>query len=163
MTTQTHATPLNIGLDDNARAGIAHGLAVALAGTHALGLKAQNFHWNVTGARFQSLHALFEDQYADLSGATDALAERIRALGVFAPGSLGQFATLSPIGDAPDTPQGADAMLNELARDHDTLSRTLRTQIGDAADVGDEATADLLTGRLAAHEKAGWMLRASVA
>lgn len=161
MTIQTPAAPIAIGLDDNARTGIAEGLAKALAGTYALALKTQNFHWNVTGPRFHSLHALFEEQYTDLAAATDDLAERIRALGGVAPGGLARFANLSPIEDAPEVPPGADVMVTTLAADHDTLSRTLRALVVEAADIGDEATADLLTGRLATHEKAGWMLRAT--
>ncbi|MQX35912.1 DNA starvation/stationary phase protection protein [Roseospira navarrensis] len=152
---------MSIGLDDNARAGIAQGLAAVLAGTYTLALKTQNYHWNVTGPRFNSLHALFETQYTDLQAASDDLAERIRALGVFAPGSLARFAELSPIEDAPDAPRGADAMVTDLAADHDTMARSLRALIVEAADVGDEATADLLTGRLATHEKTAWMLRSS--
>jgi starvation-inducible DNA-binding protein len=161
MTIQTQAAPISIGLDDNARTGMAEGLSRALAGTYTLALKTQNFHWNITGPRFHSLHALFEAQYTDLQAAADDLAERIRALGVVAPGGLSRFADLSPISDAPEVPPGADAMVTTLAADHDTLSRTLRALIVEAADIGDEATADLLTGRLSTHEKAGWMLRAS--
>ncbi|KAA5607444.1 DNA starvation/stationary phase protection protein [Roseospira marina] len=162
MTEQTRLAPIANGLEDNARANVAEGLATVLAGTYALALKTQNFHWNVTGPRFRGLHALFEEQYTDLQGASDEIAERIRSLAAVAPGGLARFAALSPVEDAPDVPPGADAMVAQLAADNDTLARTLRGLIGEAGDAGDEATADLLTGRLATHEKAAWMLRASL-
>ncbi|SDG96969.1 Dps family protein [Roseospirillum parvum] len=154
---------IDTGLEQNARSSIAQALGPVLAGTFALALKTHNFHWNVTGPRFQGLHNMFEEQYTDLYEAVDDLAERIRALDAVAPGGLGRFQELSPVADAPETVPDAQTMVATLARDHDAMARTLRPLIGEAAEANDEVTADLLTGRLGVHEKTAWMLRATAA
>ncbi|MBB4286773.1 Dps family protein [Roseospira goensis] len=161
MTDQRLATPIETGLEENARTSVAQGLTGVLAATFTLALKTHNFHWNVTGPRFQGLHALFEEQYTDLYGAVDEIAERIRSLGSVAPGGLGRYAALSVIEDAPETPPAADAMVSTLAKDHDALARAIRPLIAEAAEVSDEVTAGLLTDRLGVHEKTAWMLRAT--
>lgn len=153
------AAAVNTGLEENARTSIAEGLTVVLASTFTLALKTHNFHWNVTGPRFQGLHAQFEEQYTDLYGAVDEIAERIRALGAIAPGGLGRYADLSVVEDAPEEPPAADDMVAALARDHDAMARRLRPLIAEAGEVSDEVTAGLLTDRLGVHEKTAWMLR----
>jgi len=163
MTDQTLSPAVNTGLGDQARDSISRGLTEILASTFTLALKTQNFHWNVVGPRFHGLHAQFEEQYTDLYDAADALAERIRALGHVAPGSLAAFASQSVVEEAPDVPPAANDMVVVLAKDHDTLSRTIRGKISDAAEAGDEVTVGLLTDRLGIHEKTAWMLRSSAA
>lgn len=163
MVTQTAALPINTGLEENARTSVAQGLNAVLASTFALALKTHNFHWNVTGPRFQGLHAQFEEQYTDLYGAVDEIAERLRALGAVAPGGLGRFADLSVVEDAPEVPPSADAMVAALARDHDAMARLVRPLIAEAGEVSDEVTAGLLTDRLGVHEKTAWMLRVATA
>ena len=150
---------VDIGIAPDARAAIAGGLARVLADTYGVYLKTHNFHWNVTGPMFASLHQLFETQYTELALAVDEVAERIRALGAFAPGSHGAFRALTRIVEPNGVPD-AMAMLAQLTRDHETVGDTARAVIplADAAD--DAPTVDLLTERLRAHEKAAWMLRA---
>jgi starvation-inducible DNA-binding protein len=159
MASQNAAAPVNTGLEENARNSVAQGLNAVLASTFALALKTHNFHWNVTGPRFQGLHAQFEEQYTDLYAAVDEIAERIRALGSMAPGGLGRYGELSVVEDAPEIPPAAEDMVAALARDHDAMARQLRPLIGEAGEVSDEVTAGLLTDRLGVHEKTAWMLR----
>lgn len=149
---------INIGLPEEARQEIAHGLSKVLADSYTLYLKTHNFHWNVTGPMFTSLHVLFEEHYTELATAVDQIAERIRALGIRAPGSYSEFAKLTSIKEASGK-ISATEMLQQLVDAHETLIRGVRDLFPVAADNGDEATVDLLTGRLDIHEKTAWMLR----
>lgn len=137
-------------------------LKVVLADNYTLYLKTQNFHWNVTGANFSSLHALFQGQYTDLFAANDDIAERIRALGEFAPGSFEQFLKLTTIKEAKSTPASANEMLKELAKDQKTILASINAALEEAKAGNDEATTDLLIGRIAVHEKNAWMLNSSL-
>ena len=137
-------------------------LKVVLADSYTLYLKTQNFHWNVTGPQFQSLHTLFEEQYNELFVANDDLAERIRTLGEFAPGSYKQFAQLTNITEAPDTPPAASEMVQELAEDQSRIIASLNKALEEAQSQSDEATADMMIGRIATHEKNKWMLQSSL-
>lgn len=148
----------NIGLTDEARVAIADGLSRLLADTYTLYLKTHNFHWNVTGPHFASLHALFEEQYTELAEAVDEIAERIRALGQPAPGSFSAFARLATVREADGAPAAAE-MVRLLAADQETVTRTAREVLAIASDAGDEVSAGLLTDRMSVHEKAAWMLR----
>jgi starvation-inducible DNA-binding protein len=156
------AEAVNIGLDAQARKAVAEALAGALADTHALALKTQNFHWNVAGPHFYALHGMFEGQYTELNAAVDEIAERIRALGHPAPGGYQAFAKLTAVADASGVPAAA-AMVQALAADHETVVKRLRAALKTAQNAGDEESADLLIERLQAHEKTAWMLRASAA
>lgn len=152
------APKIDIGIPEEKRQAIVAGLEKALADTYTLYLKTHNFHWNVTGPMFNTLHTMFMEQYNEMWTAVDELAERIRALGQFAPGSYAQFAKLTKIREAEDVPK-AEAMIAQLVEGHETVVRTLREAFPAAEEGGDEATADLLTQRLAIHEKTAWMLR----
>jgi starvation-inducible DNA-binding protein len=136
---------------------IAGGLSHVLADSYALYLKTHNFHWNVEGPRFRDLHLMFEEQYTELAGAVDQIAERIRALGQYAPGSFGQFSRLASIKDAEGVPK-AEEMVKQLAADHETVEKTIRSALPAAQRAGDEVTVGLLVERLAVHEKTAWML-----
>lgn len=152
---------IDIGLSDAQRNEIAGGLARLLADTYTLYLKTHNFHWNVTGPHFNSLHLLFETQYNELWLATDLLAERIRALGVFAPGSYVEFSKLTSIKE--DTSHPAwDKMVAQLVEGHEAVTRTAREVLSIAADADDEVTVNVLSERMDAHEKAAWMLRSLI-
>lgn len=151
---------LNTGIAAEDRKKIAEGLSKVLADTYTLYLKTQNFHWNVTGPGFPALHNLFEEQYKELANAADEVAERIRALGEFAPGSYKAFAGLASIEEADGVPS-AKQMIEQLAADNEAVARTARSVFPAAESATDEATVDLLTERMAAHEKAAWMLRAT--
>lgn len=148
------------GIAAQKRGEIADGLARLLADTYTLYLTTHNFHWNVTGPMFNSLHAMFMTQYTELWNAVDPIAERIRSLGKPAPGSYAQFAKLSSLPDAPETPPKADRMIGILFEGHEVAAKTARDLFPQVEDAGDQATADLLTQRIAVHEKAAWMLRA---
>jgi starvation-inducible DNA-binding protein len=137
-------------------------LKVVLADNYTLYLKTQNFHWNVTGPQFQSLHTLFEEQYNDLFTANDDIAERIRTLGEFAPGSYKQFAQITNIAEAADTPSSSSDMVKELAEDQDKIIESLTVALEEAQGQNDEATADMMIGRIATHEKNKWMLKSSL-
>ena len=154
-------TGIDLGMDDKARRAIAGGLSKLLADTYTLYLKTHNFHWNVTGPQFNSLHLMFEGQYTELALAVDLIAERIRALGEPAPGSYSAFAKLSSIKEAEGTP-AADDMLRILAEDQLAVVRTARAVFPLADAAHDEPTADLLTQRMQVHEKTAWMLRANL-
>ena len=134
------------------------GLARVLAGTAALAVKTQNFHWNVEGPHFVALHGLFEEQYGALQEASDTLAERIRALGDYAPGGFAAFAALSPVGDAPQDPPSAEAMIASLAEGHRTMSGEASALLRTAQDAGDEVTVDMTIERMTEHDKTAWML-----
>lgn len=148
------------GISPDDQATIAGGLSRLLADTYTLYLTTHNFHWNVTGPMFNSLHSMFMTQYTELWNAVDPIAERIRALGHPAPGSYAQFGKLSSLPDAPEQPPKATEMIRILAEGHEANSRTARELFPKVDTVNDEATADLLTERIAAHEKTAWMLRA---
>ncbi len=155
----TGAAPhIDIGISEDARREIADALASVLADTYTLYLKTHNYHWNVTGPMFNTLHLMFEAQYNELWVAVDLLAERIRALGEYAPGSYAQFAALTSIPEADGVPS-AEAMLADLVAGHEAVTRTARAAFAPADAASDESTADLLTQRLQVHEKTAWMLR----
>ncbi|MBS3960420.1 MAG: DNA starvation/stationary phase protection protein [Sandarakinorhabdus sp.] len=153
---------LDIGIPTDKLNAIADGLSRLLADTYTLYLKTHNYHWNVTGPQFNTLHAMFETQYAELALAVDEIAERLRALGAWAPGTYTEFARLSTVREAEGIPS-AEAMVADLAADQATIVRTARSVFAFAADASDEPTADLLTQRMQVHEKTAWMLRAMIA
>lgn len=151
-----------LGIPSSQRRAIAQGLAKLLADTYTLYLKTHNFHWNVTGPMFTSLHTLFEEHYTELALAVDLIAERIRALGEPAPGAWSDFSRLATVSEAQPVASGvpdAMEMVRTLLADHETVTRTARAVFPDAEEGHDEATADLLTQRLHVHEKTAWMLR----
>ena len=154
----TLATP-SIGIDDKDRAAIAAGLSRLLADTYTLYLTTHNFHWNVTGPMFNTLHTMFMGQYTELWNAVDPIAERIRSLGHAAPGSYAAFGKLSSIPDAPATPPKALEMVRLLLQGHEAAARTARSLFPLVDKASDEPTADLLTQRLTVHEQTAWMLR----
>jgi len=149
---------MDIGISEKDRKEIADGLAHLLADTYTLYLKTHNFHWNVTGPMFNTLHLMFETQYNELALAVDLIAERIRALGEFAPGSYAAYAKLSVIKEANGVP-GANEMIKELVDGQEAVARTARAMYPVVERASDEPTADLLTQRLQIHEKTAWMLR----
>jgi starvation-inducible DNA-binding protein len=149
---------INIGISADERRAIAAGLSRVLADSYTLYLKTHNFHWNVTGPMFNTLHIMFEQQYTELAMAVDEIAERIRALGVPAPGSYTQFASLTSVKDETEVPP-AMAMVQQLVEDNETVVRTAREVFPTVDDANDEPTADLLTQRMQVHEKTAWMLR----
>jgi starvation-inducible DNA-binding protein len=157
--TAGRAPALNIGIDEKDRAAITEGLGRLLADTYTLYLTTHNFHWNVTGPMFNTLHAMFMTQYTELWTAVDPIAERIRSLGHPAPGSSAQFGKLSSLKDAPATPPKALEMVRILVEGHEAVARTARSIFPLADKAGDEPTADLLTQRLTVHEQTAWMLR----
>ena len=152
------APQINIGIEEKDRKKIAEGLSHVLADTYTLYLKTHNFHWNVTGPMFNTLHLMFEGQYTELSTAVDMIAERIRSLGVYAPGSYADFAKLTSIKEAKGVPADKE-MIAQLVDGHEAITRTARKVYPLAEKVADEATADLLTQRIQLHEKTAWMLR----
>ncbi|MDF0605643.1 DNA starvation/stationary phase protection protein [Neisseriaceae bacterium TC5R-5] len=149
---------MDIGINEQDRQEIALGLSRLLADSYTLYLKTHNFHWNVTGPMFNTLHLMFETQYNELSLAVDAIAERIRALGHYAPGSYADYARLTAIPEAVGVPK-ADEMIRQLVEGHETLCRTARSIFDIVGHAADEPSADLLTQRLQVHEKTAWMLR----
>lgn len=149
---------IDIGIPEPQREQIAAGLSRVLADSYLLYVKTHGFHWNVTGPQFQTLHALFMTQYTELAIAVDGIAERIRALGVLAPGSYAQFAALTSIQEETGAPP-AEAMVRQLVEGHEAVVRTIRGALPVAQKAHDEATVDLLVGRLGLHEKTAWMLR----
>jgi starvation-inducible DNA-binding protein len=149
---------IDIGISEQARSEIADGLSRLLADTYSLYLKTHNYHWNVTGPMFNTLHLMFEQQYNELWIAVDLIAERIRSLGAFAPGSYSAFAELSSIPEATGVPS-AEEMLADLVAGHEAVTRTARSVFPVADAANDESTADVITQRLQVHEKTAWMLR----
>ncbi len=149
---------INIGIDEADRKAIAAGLSAVLADTYTLYLKTHNYHWNVVGPMFNTLHLMFETQYTELALAVDELAERIRALGEPAPGTYREFAELTSIEEDTDSPSAKD-MVARLVVAQETVARTIRSTFPVAEQASDEPTADLLTQRLQVHEKTAWMLR----
>ncbi|MBN3795628.1 Dps family protein [Burkholderia sp. Ac-20392] len=162
MSRKTHAAQINIGIGDKDRKKIAEGLSRLLADTFTLYLKTHNFHWNVTGPMFNTLHLMFQEQYNELWLAVDSVAERIRTLGVVAPGTFGDFAKLSSVPEAKGVPVAED-MIRQLVEGHEAVVRTARAVFPLADAASDEPTADLLTQRLQIHEKTAWMLRSLLA
>lgn len=152
------ATNIDIGIPETEREKIAEGLKRVLADTYTLYLKTHNFHWNVTGPMFNTLHLMFEEQYNDLWAAVDEIAERIRSLGAFAPGSYAEYAKLTKIEEANGVPKAED-MVAQLVKGHETVVKTMREVFPAAEGAADESTADLLTQRMRVHEKTAWMLR----
>jgi starvation-inducible DNA-binding protein len=149
---------LNNGISDTDRKTIVEGLARLLSETFTLYLKTHNFHWNVTGPQFHTLHLMFEGQYNELWLAVDQIAERVRALGHFAPGSYREFGRLSSVPEADGVPPASE-MVRQLMDGHETVTRTMRGLFAAAEKADDEATSDLLTERIRVHEKTAWMLR----
>jgi starvation-inducible DNA-binding protein len=149
---------IDIGIEAGKREEIAAGLSRVLADTYTLYLKTHNFHWNVTGPMFQTLHLMFETHYNELALAVDLVAERIRALGLPAPGTYRQFNELSSIKEEAAIPK-AEEMIRLLVAGHETVARTAREAFKAADGAGDQPTCDLLTQRMQVHEKTAWMLR----
>ncbi|MBE9051446.1 DNA starvation/stationary phase protection protein [Nostocales cyanobacterium LEGE 11386] len=158
MSSQATVKNINIGIDEISRAKIAEGLSRLLADTYTLYLKTHNFHWNVTGPMFQTLHLMFETQYTELALAVDLVAERIRALGYPAPGTYSEYVKLSSIPETPGVPK-AKEMISLLVEGQEAVVRTARSIFPVVEEVNDEPTADLLTQRMQVHEKTAWMLR----
>lgn len=151
-------TKIDIGIDERSREEIAKGLSRLLADTYTLYLKTHNFHWNVTGPMFQTLHVMFEGQYNELALAVDAIAERIRSLGVKAPGSYQEFSKLTTIKESTGD-LSANQMIAELVAGQEAVVKTARSIFPVVDEAHDEPTADLLTQRMQIHEKTAWMLR----
>lgn len=149
---------INIGIAEKDRKAIAEGLSRLLADSYTLYLKTHNYHWNVTGPMFQTLHLLFETHYTELALAVDLIAERIRALGEFAPGSYAAFAKLTVIPEETGHPD-ALTMIRNLVLGQEAVTKTARSIVPIADAVNDEPTVDLLTQRMQIHEKNAWMLR----
>lgn len=156
------SAPINIGISEADRKTLAEGLSHLLADTYTLYLKTHNYHWNVTGPMFQTLHLMFETQYTELALAVDLIAERIRALGVYAPGTYAQYVKLSSIKEEEGVPSAQD-MIRNLLQAQEAVIRTARSIYPLADKASDETTADLLTQRLQLHEKTAWMLRSLIA
>ncbi|MCY7273741.1 MAG: DNA starvation/stationary phase protection protein [Phormidesmis sp. CAN_BIN44] len=158
MPTQTSGMPINLGIDPQKRQEIAGGLSRLLADTYSLYLKTHNFHWNVTGPMFNTLHLMFEAQYTELALAVDLIAERIRSLGFPAPGTYSEYAKLSSIEETPGVPK-AEEMIRLLVQGQESVVRTARSIFPVVNAANDEPSADLLTQRMQIHEKTAWMLR----
>ncbi|GIL04978.1 DNA starvation/stationary phase protection protein [Betaproteobacteria bacterium PRO7] len=152
------APRIDIGIPDKDREKIAHGLSRVLADTYSLYLKTHNFHWNVEGPMFNTLHLMFMEQYTELWNALDTIAERIRALGYPAPGTYKAFAKLASVEETDGVPEAME-MVRLLVKGHEAVARTVRDAFPVADKGGDESTVDLLTQRLQVHEKTAWMLR----
>ena len=149
---------IDVGIKDKDRKAIADGLSRLLADTYTLYLKTHNFHWNVTGPMFQTLHLMFETQYNELALAVDLVAERIRALGYPAPGTYSEYAKLSSIKETAGVPK-AEKMIELLVEGQEAVVRTARSVFPLVDKANDEPSADLLTQRMQIHEKTAWMLR----
>jgi starvation-inducible DNA-binding protein len=158
----TDAPTINIGISEADRKAIADGLSKVLADSYTLYLKTHNYHWNVVGPMFNTLHLMFEEEYTELATAVDEIAERIRALGEPAPGSYAEFSELTTIEEDSGKPE-ATQMIRNLVEAHEATARTARSIFPTVEAAGDEPTADLLTQRLQVHEKTAWMLRSMLA
>lgn len=154
--------PVDIGVEKKKRAMVAESLSGFLASTYTLYMKTLNYHWNVTGKEFSSLHALFEDQYEDLHKAGDSIAERIRALGHFTPGTFRQFVELSEISEDKSLPESSDQMISNLLSDNESCSKHAREVLEVAEKAEDDVTVDMMVARMAVHDEAAWMLRATL-
>lgn len=153
-----HKSRIDIGIPEADRVKIAEGLSRLLADSYTLYLKTHNFHWNVTGPMFRTLHLMFEEQYTELALAVDVIAERIRSLGANAPGTYRDFAKLTSI-EEPEGVPDAEEMIRQLVQGQEAVVRTARALFPRVDKAGDEASADLLTQRMQLHEKNAWMLR----
>jgi starvation-inducible DNA-binding protein len=159
MATRKSVTPaIDIGIGDSDRRKIARGLSALLADSYTLYLMTHNFHWNVTGPQFNSLHLMFMEQYTEQWNALDLIAERIRALGFPAPGTYKEFVGLASIAEVEGVPKATD-MVRLLVAAQEATARTARNVFRLAEAANDQPTADLLTQRLEVHEKTAWMLR----
>lgn len=161
METNFNSPQINIGINDEGRKDISEVLSKVLADTYLLGLKTQNYHWNVTGSMFKSLHALFDEQYSDIQEAADLIAERIRALGEYAPGSFAEFSKLTSITEETGVPTSND-MIQNLVISNETVIKGLREAIKKCEEYGDDATEDIMITRIQEHEKHTWMLRSLI-
>ena len=150
---------IDIGISESQRQEVAGQLKVLLADSYTLYLQTHNFHWNVTGPQFRELHLMFEEQYTELAIAVDDIAERIRTLGIFAPGTYKQFAELSNIKETDEVPV-AKEMVGILTAGHEQIVRTCRTVLKAAQEAEDESSMSLVSDRMVLHEKTAWMLRA---
>lgn len=150
---------IDIGIKEKDRTRIAEGLERLLADSYTLYLQTHNFHWNVTGPQFRELHLMFEEHYTELATAVDEVAERIRTLGVAAPGTYKAFAKLSSIREVEGVPE-ADEMVKTLTHGHEQVVKTCRAVLRVAQAADDESTAALVSDRMRVHEKTAWMLRA---
>ncbi len=153
---------INIGIEENKRKEIALGLSNLLADSYSLYLKTHKFHWNVTGPMFQTLHTLFETQYTELAQAVDTIAERIRVMGIKAPGSYREFMELSSIKEEEPNDIGANEMLQSLLHGHEQVVRTAKKILPILDGANDEGTVGLLGTRIETHEKTTWMLRSLI-
>jgi len=159
---EANAMPIDIGIKEKDRAKIADGLSRLLADSYTLYLTTHNFHWNVTGPMFQTLHVMFEEQYTELATAIDTIAERIRALGYPAPATFVEFQRLTSI-KQPEGVPSAEEMIRMLVDGQQTVVRTARALFPHVEDAHDEPTADMITERMQVHEKTAWMLRSLLA
>ncbi|WP_425502480.1 Dps family protein [Parapusillimonas granuli] len=150
--------PIDIGISDKDRATVSQELSKMLADSYTLYLMTHNFHWNVTGPLFNTLHAMFMTQYTEQWQALDSIAERIRALGHYAPGTYAEYARLSSIAETSSVPS-AEEMIHLLVKGNEAVAKTARAALRKADEVDDQPTVDLLTQRLDVHEKNAWMLR----
>lgn len=151
---------IDIGINEESRIAIADSLKVLLSDSYTLYLQTHNFHWNVTGVHFRELHLMFEEHYTELAIAVDDIAERIRTLGVYAPGTYQAFAKLSNIAEVEGVPP-AEEMVTILTRSHEQVIKTCRQVLAVAQEAGDESTASLVSDRMVLHEKTAWMLRST--
>jgi len=149
---------IDIGINEKQREHIADALKVLLADSYTLYLQTHNFHWNITGPQFRDLHLMFEEHYTELATAVDLIAERIRTLGVYAPGTYKAFAALSNIQEVEEVP-AATEMLQLLTKAHEQVVKTCRKALKPAQEAGDESTVSLVSDRMVLHEKTAWMLR----
>lgn len=149
---------IDIGISEKDRKAVAHGLSKLLADTYTLYLKTHNFHWNVEGPMFQTLHVMFMGQYTEMWNALDLIAERIRSLGHYAPGSYAEFVKLTSIKETKSVPK-AEKMVEELIQGNEAVIKTARSVFVAAEEAKDQTTMDVLTQRLDIHEKTAWMLR----
>ncbi len=156
--TNTSASRIDIGISEKDRAAVAVELSKLLADSYTLYLMTHNFHWNVTGPLFNTLHTMFMTQYVEEWGALDSIAERIRALGHKAPGTYREYGKLSSISEPNAVPEALE-MVRLLVKGNESVAKTARAAFGKADSVNDQPTADLLTQRLDIHEKNAWMLR----
>ncbi len=152
---------IDIGINENDRLSIAEGLKRLLADSYTLYLQTHNFHWNVTGPQFRELHLMFEEHYNELAIAVDDIAERIRTLGVFAPGTYKAFASLTSIEDVEGIP-AAKEMVTILTKGHEQVVKACRDVLKTAQSAGDESSAALISDRMRIHEKTAWMLRSTL-
>ena len=161
MNAEDDTMDINIGIKQADREQIVAGLHVLLVNSYTLYLKTHNYHWDMTGPMFNTLHLMFEQQYTELAEAVDQIAERIRALGAFAPGSYTEYARLTSIPEDETVPD-AETMIKNLVAGQETLARQARDVMATVGESRDEPTADLLTQRMQVHEKNAWMLRSLI-